>query len=520
MRILPNIRLSVETDESTSPARQLEKIGLFARMGDHTLTETSEDDWDLDVSGSVSPPDRPGIGKFFRPPLLDTWDAICAAKLDRWTRSLFDFVTMNRWLAEHGKTLVVLDPMLDLSTPAGRAFASVIATFAEYEREMIATRTKEAYEALLRARRYRGGQISFGFMAVTRPGLPGQYLEPDPELAPVVREMCERYLRYESFGSIAKWLNETGVPTGMDAMRRRNGEDMRGTKWQAHTVRIVLKGPGILGAAVDASGEAVRDDDGDVIYMADPLTSRETWERVQARITANPRGAKTDTSALLHVAYCSCGSVMYATTTRKTERGKEYEYRYYACHGRKGYDRERTCDAPRIKAKALENAVSGALLDLVGRYELVEKRLTPGRDYAEEIARMKDRLSRLSGDIEMGEALGDDVTDLTAKRNRARTELRRLVGLEPVAATVKTVKTGTKFRQHWESLGTVQKNEFLRSAGVRVLAHKDDLPALDLPAGPLTALEIPHSVIIDEPELKAVVNLGGLAELLDLAGAR
>jgi len=60
--------------------------------------------------------------------------------------------------------------------------------------------------------------------------------------------------------------------------------------------------------------------------------------------------------------------------------------------------------------------------------------MTPGRDFAEDIARVKDTLSHLAGDIEMGEALGDDVSGLTAKRDRARAELRRLVAMEPVAA--------------------------------------------------------------------------------------
>ena len=303
----------------------------------------------------------------------------------------------------------------------------------------------------------------------------------------------------------------------MDALRKRAGREIRGTKWTAAVVRIVLQGPGILGAAVDAQGDAIRDDDGDILYPAPPLIDREMWEKVQARISGNRRGSKVNTTALLRVAYCTCGSVMYATTTRKTENGREFVYRYYACHGNKGYDRERTCSAKRINAEKLEDEVFGALLDLVGKYEITEKRMVPGRDFAEDIARMKDRLSRLSGDIEMGEALGNDVSELIVKRDRARAELRRLVALEPVDARVETVKTGKTFRRHWESLGTVQRNEFLRSAGVRVVAHKDDLPRLDLPGGPLTALDVPRTAIIDTDDVKAVVHLGGLADLLDLA---
>ena len=94
MRLLPCIRLSVLDDTSTSPERQFDKIQTFAKLGDHELVPITEADYDLDVSGSVSPFERPGLGPWLRADRLDIWDAICVARLDRLTRSLFDFVTL------------------------------------------------------------------------------------------------------------------------------------------------------------------------------------------------------------------------------------------------------------------------------------------------------------------------------------------------------------------------------------------------------------------------------------------
>jgi site-specific DNA recombinase len=65
VRLLPYVRLSIETDETTSPERQLDKIQTLAKLGDHELVPITEADYDLNVSGSVSPFDRPGLG---RPP--------------------------------------------------------------------------------------------------------------------------------------------------------------------------------------------------------------------------------------------------------------------------------------------------------------------------------------------------------------------------------------------------------------------------------------------------------------------
>jgi site-specific DNA recombinase len=516
MRLLPTVRLSLENDESTSPERQMDRMQQYAQIGNHTLIPISPDDYDLGVSGSVPPWDRPGLGSWLKDDRLGEWDGLICAKLDRLTRSLLDFESLVKWLQERGKTLVCIDPAIDLTTPAGRAFAQVIVVFAEFERETIRARTREAYDKLRKDRKYPGGQIGFGYMAVKLDKNWG--VVPDPEYAPIVAEMADRYLRYESFGAISKWLNETGVPSPRDAIRKRQGKPMRGTAWTAVTVKIVLRGPGILGAATSARGEAVRDDDGEIIYRAEPLIEREIWEKVQARISENRTGAKVNTSALLRVAYCGeCGQQMYAATTRKTNKsGITYTYRYYHCFAsaRSNDQRERTCFAKRIDAERLEVQVFGALLDLAGSFELVEKKLIPSRDYTEDIARMKDRLSRLAGDIEMGEALGDDVAELVRKRDRARAELRRILALEPVPARTEPVKTGKTFRQHWGSLGTVQRNEFLRSAGVTAVASKETLPPFPDVSGPMTPLDIPRTAIITEDGLYAMVDLGNLREML------
>lgn len=90
MRLFPVIRLSLVTENTTSPERQLEKIAQFAQLGDHVLVPVTDADYDLDVSGTVSPFDRSGLGPWLREDRLELWDALCAATLDRISRSLFD----------------------------------------------------------------------------------------------------------------------------------------------------------------------------------------------------------------------------------------------------------------------------------------------------------------------------------------------------------------------------------------------------------------------------------------------
>lgn len=101
-------------------------------------------------------------GKHVNPELRRVLDMLSAgqfdgpmiAKLDRLARSeryasaIIDSAITQRW------ALVVLDNAPDLTTPGGRAMANMLATFAELERDLITTRTREA----LAARQARGEQ--------------------------------------------------------------------------------------------------------------------------------------------------------------------------------------------------------------------------------------------------------------------------------------------------------------------------------------------------------------------------
>jgi DNA invertase Pin-like site-specific DNA recombinase len=315
-------------DQSTSPERQLEKIERFARLGGHQLVPITRGDYDLNVSGSVSPFERPGLGPWLRDDRLGLWDAVCVARLDRLTRSLSDFVTLTSWLEVRGKTLVCLDPMVDLGTPDGRAFASMTATFAQFERETIAARVRDAWHRLRESGKYGGGQVPFGY----RPSqlVRGWGYEPDPEYAPIAAEMFDRYVRRESLGSITRWLNETGVPTPWNATRARNGKPVRDTLWRIESVRKTLGSPAMLGATVKTDGTPVTDNEGMVVYRADALVSRDTWERVQVRLAANPVFTKVNTWLLTQVAFCAtCKAPMYGTTAKYGDKKYAWNLRCF-----------------------------------------------------------------------------------------------------------------------------------------------------------------------------------------------
>jgi putative DNA-invertase from lambdoid prophage Rac len=73
-------------------------------------------------------------------------DVVLVWRLDRWGRSLADLVSTLQELQHPGVGFVSLTEALDLSTPAGRAMAGLLAVFAEFEREILRERVRAGLE--------------------------------------------------------------------------------------------------------------------------------------------------------------------------------------------------------------------------------------------------------------------------------------------------------------------------------------------------------------------------------------
>jgi len=69
-------------------------------------------------------------------------DVVLVWRLDRWGRSVTDLLATLQELDHLGVGFVSLTEALDLTTPAGRAMAGLLAVFAEFEREILRERTK------------------------------------------------------------------------------------------------------------------------------------------------------------------------------------------------------------------------------------------------------------------------------------------------------------------------------------------------------------------------------------------
>jgi putative DNA-invertase from lambdoid prophage Rac len=69
-------------------------------------------------------------------------DVVLVWRLDRWGRSVADLLATLQELNHLGVGFVSLTEALDLTTPAGRAMAALLAVFAEFEREILRERVR------------------------------------------------------------------------------------------------------------------------------------------------------------------------------------------------------------------------------------------------------------------------------------------------------------------------------------------------------------------------------------------
>ncbi len=160
--------------------------------------------WIEDAGESGKSLRRPGITRALAMLKRREASVLVIAKLDRLSRSVQDFAGVMALAARHGWAVVALDLGIDMTTPAGKLVASVMSAVSEWERDVIAARTRDA----LHERRGVVGRLAPVSVQRRIVGLAGQGM---------------------SGAAIARLLDSEGVPTP-------NG----GARWYPSTVRRMI----------------------------------------------------------------------------------------------------------------------------------------------------------------------------------------------------------------------------------------------------------------------------------------
>lgn len=237
MRCVLYARLSVSKEESVSIDRQLEAGRRYAEGRGWQVVGEFVDDG---VSATANrPEDRRGWTALLR---ARDFQAVVIWKVDRLARRVLDFLHVDQVLQARGAGLVAVEDPIDMTTPMGRAFATILAVFGEMEAAAIASRVKAARAYIIKDGRWPGGGIPYGYQSVPNPDGPGRVLAKDPERQPWLGEIITRAMAGETANAIATWLthHEAPLPAGRP---RKSGS----TAWSRQSVAGILRNPSIAG---------------------------------------------------------------------------------------------------------------------------------------------------------------------------------------------------------------------------------------------------------------------------------
>jgi DNA invertase Pin-like site-specific DNA recombinase len=201
VRVIGYVRLSSDERHNTGAGQMAQEQAIRA--------ECRRRGWELvslerDNGFSGSDLRRPAITRTLLALEKKQADCLMVAKLDRLSRSLFDFASLMERASRERWSLLALDLPVDTSTPSGEAMALVLSTFAQFERRRIGQRVRDA-RLQLRATSRSYGTPPYGFTRA------GKRLVPDPGEQQVVAWAWSLYNKDQSFHGIAQQLNAKGL---------------------------------------------------------------------------------------------------------------------------------------------------------------------------------------------------------------------------------------------------------------------------------------------------------------------
>ncbi|WP_327240187.1 recombinase family protein [Streptomyces sp. NBC_01318] len=480
------IRLSVLTDETTSPERQRAAVDSAAAALNIECADRNA--IDLGISASRTTPfERPGLGDWLKRP--DDFDALLCWRFDRLVRSMDDIHALSTWARDHRKMIVFAEGpggrlVLDFRNPLdpmAQLMVTVFAFAAQMEAQAIKERVQGAQAAMrVMPLRWRGSRPPYGYQpAPLESG--GWTLEPDPEAVKVITRVIKSLTEGTTLAAIAVELNQDSVPSPRDhwALKneRKTGGKTGGQKgitrdrfgWTFDVLKRLIKSETLIGWKV-SGGVPVRDSIGDpVMCTDDPILSRAEFDAVQLLLPnqEGPRSQRRDTKALLlGVVHCTCGARMYLS--EQTRNGRVSGL--YKCAAKA---RGRHCDAPsHVRADWIEDYVTEQFLLSVGGLTVTVTQVIPGYDPQPEIdATAAEYTAHME---QQGRQQSRAARDAWQRRADALDKrLAELESRERIEPRTETTRTGRLYADEWRATeDTTARRAMLLEAGTHVVVSK------------------------------------------------
>ena len=312
-------------------------------------------------------------------------NTIVVLKLDRLTRSVYDWENIIKFLEENNAYLDCVNDDINTTNANGKMISRILMSVSQQEIERTSERTKVGLSGAIKA-----GHIPaiapLGYKHVDR------LLVPDPLTKNIIIRIFNLYFEGCTYVKIAKIYNEEKI--------------LGKTNWRDTTIlkiisKEIYKGDYVSGKR---SGNSVYYEN-----VVEPLVSKELWENCQVQKKKNSRNyMRTQTYLFLQKLKCpKCGKILAGGATHKTKNDKWYFY--YRCEDCKN----------NIKENKIEEAIMHILND-VFEYDSVVNELFTIEEFKDETEKLDNLIKDLEEKIisnQQAEQLNFTVDDILLKRD-------------------------------------------------------------------------------------------------------
>ena len=422
--------------------------------------------------------DRPALQRLLADIEEGKVDCVVVYKVDRLSRSLMDFAKLLALFDQKKITFVSTTQNFNTTNSMGRLTLNILLSFAQFEREMIAERTRDKMGAARKRGKWLGSRPPLGY----RGDREKKRLVVVKEEAEQVRTIFGLYLRLGSVGAVARHLHELGWKKKVYVSKA--GNKSGGGDWRDKDVHQVLRNPTYLGK-VDFKGTLYEGEH-------DAIVSEALFAQVQRTLSAKSCGrgkrrGRNPRYLLQGILWCGLCGKRVTTTAGRGRSGAEY--RYYVCS-----NRAQGCTHPRLAAKEIEALVVARVkarcADPRLREEIVQRmevgRLQASADLHADRAKVVAEEAALHAEgRQLMEALGKDsagplvaerVTEIERRLDALTTERcsldAQLRGLEVAIERVRdTVNILEAFDQVWDELGPQEKQDLVHLVVKRIAVN-------------------------------------------------
>jgi site-specific DNA recombinase len=215
--------------------------------------------------------DRPALQRLLSDISEGNVDVVVVYKIDRLTRSLFDFAKIVEAFDARDVCFVSITQQFNTTTSMGRLTLNVLLSFAQFEREVAGERIRDKIAASKKKGMWMGGLPSLGYDVQNRK------LVVNEEEARTVVHVFRRYVQLRSVRALRAELDAAGIRSKRRILA--DGTPSGGQKLSRGALYLMLQNRIYLGE-ITHKGNA---------YPAEhqPIVDKVLWDQVQAILAEN-----------------------------------------------------------------------------------------------------------------------------------------------------------------------------------------------------------------------------------------